>query len=70
MKDDLENKVLWLFPEITETRTAKELYCMGYEPKHRTFRKEIEGYEICYSQVHHSDLFQVGAIIRRSEVER
>jgi hypothetical protein len=64
MRDELENKVLWLFPEITETKTARELYCMGYKPRHQTFRKRMEGYEICYRQRHKSDDFEVGAIIR------
>lgn len=63
MADKLENKVLCLFPEVDEVMTAHDLYARGYEPKHRTMRKIVDGLEVCYKQTH-GGLFEFGGIIR------
>lgn len=67
MKDELEKKVIGLFPEIETSWTAYDLYVMGYEPKHHTFRKRIGCLEVCYTEMRDSRMFEVGAIIRVRE---
>lgn len=62
----LETKVVELLPQIKNKVTLSELYSDGYEPKHRTMRKEIGFLEICFRECGNNQ-YEFAALIRRED---
>jgi len=44
--------------------TAEQLYMLGYEPHHQTFRKQVGPLGISYRQVNRGQMFEFAAIYR------
>ena len=62
--EELEKKLIELQPQIEGTKTASELYSEDYEPKHRTMRKRVGCFEVCYRQAPSGNVFEFAAITK------